>query len=120
MAIFLQFEAQLLTGKKISNESEALEAMKVLHDKGVRIVILSSTDFSSHGQLMCLASQKESESQELRQARIEFPALPTHFVGTGDLFTALTTGKHWSNITTSCVISRNFYYKNNEYCYIHQ
>merc|ERR1712095_183154 len=33
------------------------------------------------GQLMCLASQKESESQELRQARIEFPALPTHFVG---------------------------------------
>jgi len=86
-----QFEAQLLTGKKISNESEALEAMKVLHDKGVRIVILSSTDFSSHGQLMCLASQKDTESQELRQARIEFPALPTHFVGTGDLFTALTT-----------------------------
>ena len=108
LAIFLQFEAQLLTGKKISNESEALEAMKVLHDKGVRIVILSSTDFSSHGQLMCLASQKDTESQELRQARIEFPALPTHFVGTGDLFTALTTGKHWSNITTCCVISRNF------------
>ena len=89
--------------------------MKVLHDKGVRIVILSSTDFSSHGQLMCLASQKETESQELRQARIEFPALPTHFVGTGDLFTALTTGKHWSNITPNCVNSRNFCYKNNEY-----
>ena len=64
--------------------------MKVLHDKGVQIVILSSTDFSSHGQLMCLASQK-TDTQELRQARIEFPALPTHFVGTGDLFTALTT-----------------------------
>ena len=118
LAIFLQFEAQLLTGKKISNESEALEAMKVLHDKGVRIVILSSTDFSSHGQLMCLASQKESESQELRQARIEFPALPTHFVGTGDLFTALTTGKHVSNINPNSVISRNFCYKNNEYYYI--
>lgn len=84
-----QFEAQLLTGTKINNENEALEAMKLLHEKGVRIVILSSTDFSSHGQLVCLASQKNSEGYE--QARIEFPGLPTHFVGTGDLFTALTT-----------------------------
>ena len=100
LAIFLQFEAQLLTGKKISNESEALEAMKVLHDKGVRIVILSSTDFSSHGQLMCLASQK-TDTQELRQARIEFPALPTHFVGTGDLFAALTAVKNGSNSITA-------------------
>ena len=63
--------------------------MKLLHQKGVKIVILSSTDFSSQGHLVCLASQKTDEGYD--QARIEFPGLPTHFVGTGDLFTALTT-----------------------------
>jgi len=42
-----QFEAELLSGCSISNENEALEAMKVLHDKGIRIVILSSVDFAS-------------------------------------------------------------------------
>ena len=64
--------------------------MTLLHSKGVKIVILSSTDFSSHGQLICLASQKTPNGL-LNKARIEFPSLPTHFVGTGDLFTALTT-----------------------------
>ena len=51
--------------------------MKLLHEKGVRIVILSSTDFSSHGQLVCLASQKNSEGYE--QARIEFPGKEQEF-----------------------------------------
>ena len=32
-----QFEAELLSGCSISNETEALEAMKVLHEKGISI-----------------------------------------------------------------------------------
>jgi pyridoxine kinase len=82
----------LLSGCNITNEQDALEAMKVLHNKGVRIVILSSTEFSQgeDDQLVCLASQKLKDNT-YQTARIAFPRLPTHFVGTGDLFTALTT-----------------------------
>lgn len=81
----LQFEAQLLSGRDINNEEEALEAMKVLHDKGVKIVILSSTEFGSDDQLVCLASHMNNG--QITKARIVFPGLPSHFVGTGDLFT---------------------------------
>jgi len=85
-----QFEAQLLSGRKIKDENDALEAMKVLHDKGVKIVILSSTDFSDSGESITLASRK-LENGTFEKARIVYPTLPVHFVGTGDLFTALTT-----------------------------
>ena len=61
------------------------EALKVLHDKGVKIVILSSTEFGSDDQLVCLASHMNNG--QITKARIVFPGLPSHFVGTGDLFT---------------------------------
>lgn len=87
-----QFEAELLTETKITNETEALEAMNILHDKGVKIVILSSTDFgkADEHQSICLASKRCANGQ-VEQAKITYPTLPVHFVGTGDLFTALTT-----------------------------
>jgi len=87
-----QFEAQLLSGCSITNEAEAIEAMKVLHSKGVKIVILSSVEFSTSNkeESICLASQR-LEDGTYETARIAFPTLPVHFVGTGDLFTALTT-----------------------------
>ena len=86
-----QFEAELLSGCSISNENEALEAMKVLHDKGIRIVILSSVDFASGPiESVCLASRKCPDGSYER-AKIQYPTLPVHFVGTGDLFTALIT-----------------------------
>lgn len=45
--IFLYiFIARLLTGMKVTNEAEALTAIGILHDKGVRIVVLSSLDAS--------------------------------------------------------------------------
>ena len=88
--LHFQFEAQLLSGRKIKDENDALEAMKVLHDKGVKIVILSSTDFSDSGESITLASRK-LENGTFEKARIVYPTLPVHFVGTGDLFTALTT-----------------------------
>ena len=66
--------------------------MKVLHAKGVKIVILSSTDFSSvSGESICLASHQKPDGT-FERARIVYPTLPVHFVGTGDLFTALSTG----------------------------
>jgi hypothetical protein len=78
-----QFEAQLLSGCSISNEAEAIKAMKVLHSKGVKIVILSSADFatSTKEESICLASQR-LEDGTFETARIAFPTLPVHFVGT--------------------------------------
>lgn len=49
---------RLLTGMKVTNEAEALTAIGILHDKGVRIVVLSSldasgTDLASYVSLKC-------------------------------------------------------------------
>ncbi|WAR08485.1 PDXK-like protein [Mya arenaria] len=50
-----QFEAELLTDMKISNEADALLAMQRLLDKGPRTVVLSSTNLGSNGKLVALA-----------------------------------------------------------------
>ncbi len=49
-----QFEAELITGKKIESEADALAAMDYFHDLGVETVILSSTELDSE-QLVALA-----------------------------------------------------------------
>merc|ERR1712212_1028940 len=40
-----QFEAELLTGMKITNMESALQAMDSFHKKGVQTVVISSTNF---------------------------------------------------------------------------
>ncbi len=80
-----QFEAELLTGHKISTQSEALSAMRRLHELGAPTVILSSAEID--GDLVALASTSGSPTA----FRIGIPRVPAAFVGTGDLFTALCT-----------------------------
>ncbi|XP_061648881.1 pyridoxal kinase-like isoform X2 [Phyllopteryx taeniolatus] len=56
-----QFEAELLTGRKILTTEDALEAMKQLHKMGPKTVVLTSTDLpSTQGDqyLVALGSQK--------------------------------------------------------------
>ena len=104
-----QFEAELLSGVKIVDEITAFTAMARLHDLGVRVVVLSSTDSEindDESMLKCLASRKIGASQDskanplhsssgngsqIERFKIEFPKLPLAFVGSGDLFTALLT-----------------------------
>ncbi len=83
-----QFEAELLTDRKISTEAEALSAMREIHSLGVEKVILSSAELKKNDvtTLVALASDKSGAAY-----RIEIPLLPVAFVGTGDLFTALIT-----------------------------
>ena len=54
-----QFEAELLTGKKIESEEDALAVMDILHSKGVSTVILSSTELGSDTHLVGLASHSK-------------------------------------------------------------
>ena len=41
---------------KIKNESDAFNAMQVLHDRGPKTVVLSSSDLGKDGVLVGLAS----------------------------------------------------------------
>lgn len=83
-----QFEVELITGKKISNENDALDGMKWFHDRGVRMVALSSSEIGGEDLFAYLSSKKANG--ELEKYKIIIPIQgPIHLTGTGDLFAAL-------------------------------
>jgi len=82
-----QFEAELLTGLRITCESSALEVMEAIHARGVDTVILSSTELGDSEHLVGLASCVSTGAR----VKVLIPKFPAAFVGTGDLFTALST-----------------------------
>ena len=51
-----QFEAELLTDRKISSEENAREVMDFLHSQGPSTVILSSTELGNSEYLLGMAS----------------------------------------------------------------
>jgi pyridoxine kinase len=79
-----QFELELLTQLPVKTEPEAFIAMDKLHDRGVGIVVLSSSSLGGSDVLVCLASiRKDGVSKKYR---LKIPAIDAIFVGTGDLF----------------------------------
>jgi len=84
-----QFEAELLTDKKIVTEEDAREVMDLLHSKGPSTVILSSTELGSDKYLLGMASTVINGVKTV--VKVNIPKFPAAFVGTGDLFTALCT-----------------------------
>lgn len=81
-----QFEVEKLTGIKITSEEDAIEAMKILHSKGPKTVVISSSEFSSDGSITSLASTVTNGKKEVY--KVQFQKLNAVFVGTGDLFAA--------------------------------
>lgn len=57
-----QYELELLTDRKISSISEAWDAINVLHEKGCKTVVLSSTELGDENFLVSLASSKLGNS----------------------------------------------------------
>ncbi|XP_023323369.1 pyridoxal kinase [Eurytemora carolleeae] len=84
-----QFEAELITGRKINNEEDAISVMDEFHKRGVKTIILSSTEMGDENHLVGIASCKKSNLHTI--VKINIPKFPAAFVGTGDLFTALCT-----------------------------
>uniref|UniRef100_A0A8B9KVU8 Pyridoxal kinase n=1 Tax=Astyanax mexicanus TaxID=7994 RepID=A0A8B9KVU8_ASTMX len=90
-----QFEAELLTGRKISTEKDAVEAMDQLHGMGPDTVVITSSDLlSSLGDqyLVALGSHvtvKADGTKEKQLIRMDIPKVDAVFVGTGDLFAAM-------------------------------
>uniref|UniRef100_A0A8C7UEP2 Pyridoxal kinase n=1 Tax=Oncorhynchus mykiss TaxID=8022 RepID=A0A8C7UEP2_ONCMY len=103
-----QFEAELLTGRKISTEKDALEVMDLLHQMGPDMVVLTSTDLiSPHGDqfLVALGSQKMDGTTSTQKIRMEMPKVDAVFVGTGDLFAAMLlawTHHHPKDLKAAC------------------
>ncbi|XP_057373878.1 pyridoxal kinase-like isoform X2 [Daphnia carinata] len=82
-----QFEVELLTGKTITNENDAIECMEILHKMGVKVVVISSSLLGPSGCLTAFGSSKRSDSMEVW--KLDIPRIPHLFTGTGDLFSAL-------------------------------
>lgn len=78
-----QYEAELMTGLKVHDLDGALKVIQALHDKGIKTVVLSSTDLGDDNHMIAIASTAGSCYQ------ITIPKLDTTFTGTGDLFAAL-------------------------------
>lgn len=83
-----QFEAELLTGVKVDNDKSALAAIDILHEKGIKTVVISSADVDSQEVITCYGSQVTPDGSKKR-VKVEIPKLPCTFVGTGDLTAAL-------------------------------
>uniref|UniRef100_A0A674N423 Pyridoxal kinase n=1 Tax=Takifugu rubripes TaxID=31033 RepID=A0A674N423_TAKRU len=90
-----QFEAELLTGKTISTEKDAVEVMDLLHAMGPDTVVITSSDLPARlGDrfLVSLGSQRHVRpdgSRTTERVRLEVPKVDAVFVGTGDLFAAM-------------------------------
>uniref|UniRef100_A0A6I8PR96 Pyridoxal kinase n=1 Tax=Ornithorhynchus anatinus TaxID=9258 RepID=A0A6I8PR96_ORNAN len=106
-----QFEAELLTGRKIHTQEEALEVMDLLHSLGPETVVITSSDLpSSLGSdyLIALGSQRKTKSDGTKvteRIRMEMRKVDAVFVGTGDLFAAMLlawTHKHPNNLKVAC------------------
>ncbi|ROL54894.1 Pyridoxal kinase [Anabarilius grahami] len=106
-----QFEAELLTGRSISTEKDAVEVMNLLHSMGPDTVVITSSDLpSSLGDqyLVALGSQKRLRADGTmvtQQIRMDIPRVDAVFVGTGDLFAAMLlawTHHHPNDLKTAC------------------
>ncbi|CAB1458435.1 unnamed protein product [Pleuronectes platessa] len=106
-----QFEAELLTGRKIQTEEDALEVMELLHKMGPDTVVLTSTDLPSKlGDqfLVALGSQKivkPDGTKTTQKICMDIPKVDAVFVGTGDLFAAMLlawTHLHPKDLKAAC------------------
>ncbi|KAK7902036.1 hypothetical protein WMY93_018805 [Mugilogobius chulae] len=110
-----QFEAELLTGKTISSQKDAVEVMDLLHAMGPDTVVITSSDLPPRlGDrfLVSLGSQRHVHpdgSRTTERVRIEVPKVDAVFVGTGDLFAAMLLA--WT--TTILMTLRYEHFSNN-------
>ncbi|XP_072541610.1 pyridoxal (pyridoxine, vitamin B6) kinase a [Salminus brasiliensis] len=106
-----QFEAELLTGRKITTANDAIEAMDQLHGMGPDTVVITSSDLLSplgDQYLVALGSHvtvKADGTKEKQLIRMDIPKVDAVFVGTGDLFAAMLlawTHHHPNDLKKAC------------------
>ncbi|KAI2618452.1 Ribokinase-like protein [Hypoxylon sp. NC1633] len=99
-----QFEAELLSGVKISDPASLEQAIQVLHREcGVPHVVItsvsipllssSSTSSSQTTSTMSVVGSSMTSDQRPRPFKISFPVFDCYFSGTGDMFAALMVAR---------------------------
>lgn len=84
-----QYEVELLTNEKICNESDAWKSMEWFHERGVKMVALSSSEIGGSNVLIALLSARKADGSS-EKFKITIPKQgKIHLTGTGDLFAAL-------------------------------
>lgn len=100
-----QYEAELLTGIVVDSQESAFKAIDALHDLGIKIVIISSSELEDNmKEITCFASQICSNGSKNR-IRVQIPKIDGRFVGTGDLTAALLMAWLYrtnNDLATSC------------------
>ncbi|EDV25249.1 uncharacterized protein TRIADDRAFT_25994 [Trichoplax adhaerens] len=99
-----QFEAEILTDVKIVDEKSAIEAMDILHSKGIKTVVISSSELGSGEFLIGYGSVNLGDGKKQR-IKLEIPRVEAAFVGTGDLFASLLlawTSHHPDSLSLAC------------------
>ncbi|KXH49090.1 pyridoxal kinase [Colletotrichum simmondsii] len=91
-----QFEAELLSGVKITDMQTLQTAIRALHTKyRIPHVVITSVSLASPdhppSHLSVVGSSMSPSTGEPRLFKIVFPAIDAYFSGTGDMFAALMT-----------------------------
>jgi len=77
------FELGELTGTTIQTEQDCLNAVKLMHSKGVNTVVVTSGIYKNDSVMYCYASEKGSCPTEYNQYRFSIPVIKGHFVALG-------------------------------------
>jgi pyridoxine kinase len=97
-----QYEAELLSGIRITDIPSARRAMDALHDLGAGTVIISSSVLGGPDNLIALASSRKNCGHAFE---MRIPRLPATFTGTGDLLASLLlawTSTHSCDLSLAC------------------
>lgn len=105
-----QYETEWLSSIKVKDVETAIKAMDWFHDKGVKVVVITSTDITHLTNpkiLTGFASQIITKQGAETKERLKFniPLLEGKFTGVGDLFSAVFTAwmaKTNRNLKVSC------------------
>ncbi|XP_030753615.1 pyridoxal kinase [Sitophilus oryzae] len=81
------FEIEILTNIKIENINDIWKAIDFLHEKGCETVCVSSAEFSTNENTLCVFGSSRKGNPV--KVQIEIEKIPASFTGTGDLFSAL-------------------------------
>jgi len=82
-----QYEAELLTGIKITNLEDAIKACDIMHSKGPKSVVITSMICENVNKITVLGSHKHNDI--VKRFTITVPRLVGYYSGLGDLVAAL-------------------------------
>lgn len=92
-----QFEAELLTGIKITDRKTLKDALNVFHTTyKTPYVAISSLSFSDNDDILYSAGSSMSTDGSSKTYIYEFSKINSYFTGTGDIFAALLSDRFYT------------------------